>query len=106
MKTFEEAWAATGRQYGPEELEGVHLGWEMAEAELGTEVKTLHAMLEDVPALRVALFRKGIDVTAMEKRIEVLEEVDRRHRETVNKLLEERERHRAILDLARRAGIK
>lgn len=31
MKTFEEIWAAEGRQYGEEEMEGVRLGWEMRE---------------------------------------------------------------------------
>jgi hypothetical protein len=30
MITFEQAWAATGYQYGDEELAGVRLGWELA----------------------------------------------------------------------------
>ncbi len=31
MRTFEQAWEATGRQYGEEELESVRLGWELRE---------------------------------------------------------------------------
>lgn len=35
MITFEQAWAATGYQYGEEELEGVRLGWELARKTAG-----------------------------------------------------------------------
>lgn len=35
--SFEEAWALTGRQYGPDALENVMLGWDLAtQAELGS----------------------------------------------------------------------
>lgn len=50
--TFEEAWAATGRQYGPEELETVRMGWDMA----------LDACLSAIDAA----FAADIDVSAQE----------------------------------------
>ncbi len=41
MRTFEEAWAEKGYQYGREPLQNVRLGWEMALAEASREVEYL-----------------------------------------------------------------
>lgn len=58
-KTFEQVWAGTGRQYGSEELEGVRLGWDMAQAELFEFKRKLDDLRSAAESFRAELTAQG-----------------------------------------------
>ncbi|WP_029418081.1 hypothetical protein [Brevundimonas bacteroides] len=52
---FDIAWAATGRQYGPDALENVRLGWDLAHSAAPAQSYTLTALARDIENARDAL---------------------------------------------------